>query len=280
MHCFINFKELTIRLKMIHPLITSEKLYVILNNNNLVLLDASRKFNDNHTIKGAIHFDIKNRFSDISSALPNTFPEEQYFQEECRKIGINQNSKIVVFDNEGIFTSPRVWFLFKAFGHENVTILDGGLPDWENHHYPVGGSKNECMNGDFEAHFNSSFVTSYDAVVNNIKTQNCLLIDARSLGRFSGASPEPRTHLQSGHITNAINLPYTTVLEDGKFKTIEVLKDIFRALDIEDKPVIFSCGSGITACIILVAFVLVNGNIYSIYDGSWTEWAEKNNLFS
>ncbi len=265
---------------MEYPLITSKELYELLNDNtHLILLDASRVFDSNHTIEGAIHFDIKNEFSDTSNDLPNTLPSQEYFQAQCRKIGVNQNSKIVVFDNEGIFTSPRVWFLFKTFGHKDVCILDGGLPDWEVHHFPVASPKKQFITGNFIAQFNPSYVASYNEVVHNIETQDCILIDARSSGRFLGELPEPRAHLRSGHIKNAINLPYTFVVENGKFKSKKILKEIFESLDLKNKSVIFSCGSGITACIILVAFVIVNEKIHSVYDGSWTEWANKNSLF-
>ena len=262
-------------------LITSKELYQILGQEDLVLLDASRKRDTDLSIKGAIHFDIKNKFSDPGNMLPNSFPSEKYFQEQCREIGINQNSRIVVFDNEGVFMSPRAWFLFKAFGHENVAILDGGLPDWEKFNYPLESLKGPNLIGDFKAFLNTSMITSYNEVVSNIVTKDCLLIDARSSGRFLGIDPEPRPHLKSGHINNAINLPYTEVLEGGKFKNVASLKEIFSSLDIEkDKPIIFSCGSGITACIILIAFKCVSDHFFSIYDGSWTEWAEKNKIFS
>jgi len=245
------------------------------------LLDASRKRDTDLSIKGAIRFDIKNKFSDPVNMLPNSFPSEEYFQKQCQEMGVNQNSRIVVFDNEGIFMSPRAWFLFKAFGHENVVVLDGGLLDWKKNDYPIESLKEPNSIGDFKASLNASMITSYNEVVNNIATKDCLLIDARSSGRFLGIDPEPRPHLKSGHINNAINLPYTEVLEGGKFKSIASLREIFSRLDIEEgKPIIFSCGSGITACIILIAFKRVSDQFSSIYDGSWTEWAEKNKIFS
>ncbi|TVZ53038.1 sulfurtransferase [Dokdonia sp. Hel_I_53] len=251
-----------------------------LNDNNLIILDASADFDNDHTISYAQHFDLANTFSDEKSSYPNTLPSQAKFQKEARKLGINNDSSIVVFDNKGIFYSPRVWWMFTTMGFKNIAVLDGGLPEWKNKGYPTAISNNRNVQiGDFTAHFNPTALKNYDEILKNRKSCDFQLIDARSKGRFDGIAPEPRPHLKSGHIENSINLPYTTVLENGKYKSEEKLNNIFRNLNLTQKPIVFTCGSGVTACIILFALELISNREKSVYDGSWTEWAEKQELF-
>ena len=265
---------------MTDQLVSTKWLEQHLSDNNIVLLDASAHFNTTSNIKRAQHFDIKNTFSDTESTFPNTFPDSAQFEKECQVLGINTNSHIIVYDDKGIFNSPRVWWMFKTMGHHLISVLDGGLPEWIAHDLPVTNHVVvKRTTGNFKAHLDESAIKSYAQVVQNITTSNCQLIDARSSGRFNGLDPEPRTHIQSGHIKNSINLPYTEVLDKGKYKSTQELKLIFDNLNLTDAPIIFSCGSGITACIILFALSLISDRQHSVYDGSWTEWAEKESLY-
>ncbi len=265
---------------MVDQLVSVQWLKQHFSDDNIVLLDASAHFNTTSNIFGTQHFDIKNTFSDTQSGFPNTFPQPAQFEKECQALGINTDSHIIVYDDKGIFTSPRVWWMFKTMGHHNVSVLDGGLPEWIANDFPVTTIVEVTRpTGNFKAHLDESAIKSYAQVVQNITTSNCQLIDARSSGRFNGTDPEPRTHIQSGHIKNSLNLPYTEVLDNGKFKSTEELKLTFDNLNLEDTPIIFSCGSGITACILLFAFALISDREPSVYDGSWTEWAEKQELF-
>ena len=256
-------------------IVSAEWLNQHLNDDDLVILDASQKIAaDNIAIAGARHFDVKNEFSDATSEFPNTFPSAVQFEAGCQALGINSSSKIVVYDNKGVFLSPRVWWMFKTFGHENVAVLDGGLPDWLANGYETEiGFDSAFEQGDFKAMLKAAQVKEYDFVCANINDEKELLIDARSAGRFNGTAPEPREGLRSGHIPNSVNLPYTEVLENGKFKSLAELNEIFSELKIEKRPVVFTCGSGVTACIILLASELVMEHPSSIYDGSWTEFA-------
>ena len=230
---------------------------------------------ENIGIRGARHFDLKNEFNDVSSKLPNTLPGPKQFENSCRKLGINNSSKIVVYDNLGIYLSPRVWWMFNALGHQNIAVLNGGLPEWISQgNETVQQVENNITRGDFEAKFHPEMVKDYDFVLSNVTLKESVLIDARSAGRFKGIAPEPREGLQSGNIPGSLNLPYTEVLENGKFKSREELSEIFNNLKIDEKALIFSCGSGVTACIILLASELVSKNDKSVYDGSWTEWAQ------
>ncbi len=267
-------------------LVSCEWLNDHLGDEDLVLLDASLKktisgkeSNIEGTIAGARYFDLKGKFSDLNSAFPNTLPSPEQFELECRNLGINANSKIVVFDDLGIYSSPRVWWMFKTMGHNQVFVLNGGLPTWINMKLPIDDSySNEYQFGNFKARLNPQNIVLYQDLIDPEFPEEYLLIDARSKGRFDGIEQEPRPHLQSGHIPHSINIPYTSVLEEGKYKSLDELKDLFINSSLSHKKAVFSCGSGLTACIVMLAFNLaINDSLY-LYDGSWTEWAERQNL--
>ncbi|MGB5227220.1 MAG: sulfurtransferase [Eudoraea sp.] len=267
---------------MTEPIVSSIWLYNNLEDPDLIVLDASPKIGKtdfkNIGIKGARKFDLQNEFSDTSSELPNTLPSPKQFENSCKKLGITNSSKIVVYDNLGIYISPRVWWMFKVMGHQNIAVLNGGLPEWIRRGYETLQHKqNNIKPGNFEAKFRPEMVKYYDFVLSNVSSQESILIDARSPGRFKGIAPEPREGLPSGHIPASLNLPYTEVLEHGKYKSKEALEAIFNKLDVNEKPLVFSCGSGVTACIILLASEFVLKNDKSVYDGSWTEWAQIKN---
>jgi len=266
---------------MLKPILSTKWLHKNLKNSNVIILDASPETNvsglttefPNIQIKGARKFDIKNTFSDPKSSLPNTLPSPSHFENECRKLGINNESIIVVYDNLGTYTSPRVWWMFKVMGHKNVHILNGGLPNWIEKHYEVEPIiKHLYISGNFKASFNSSLFADKNTILKNIGQKKALVIDARSTERFSGLKPEPRKGIRSGHIPSSKNLPYHKVLNEGKFKSKRKLAKLFHNLNIDDQPLIFSCGSGITACILYVAHELISHKPKAVYDGSWTEW--------
>lgn len=252
---------------------------------NLIILDASQQINQANVlpeytgiqIQGARFFDIKNDFSDTSNPLPNTFPHPETFEKAAQNLGINTTTKIVAYDSLGIYSSPRGWWLFQIMGHENVWVLDGGLPAWVQANLPV--EKNETKTypkGDFKSYFNPTMLKNTADVLANINTQAALLIDARSNDRFLGLTPEPRAGLRSGHIPGSLNIPYTDLVQNGFFFSKEKLKTI---LPNQEKPIIFSCGSGITACIDYLAYEIIDStNSRAVYDGSWTEWGQSDSL--
>lgn len=265
-------------------IITVKELKSILNNPNLVILDGtipkvtsanSNDFVEKKYIKGARFFDIKKKFSDQNSKMPNTLPSPEHFERECRKLGINSSSEIVVYDDLGIYSSPRVWWMFKTMGHAKVKVLDGGLPEWIKSGYTTVAEQDTSFSlGNFESSFDAEQVRDFNFMKATIEQENALVIDARSSERFNGVIPEPRADLRRGHIPHSINIPFTEVLEEGKFKSTEELEKVFSQLHKESRPLVFSCGSGITACIIALASTEFIKNHKSIYDGSWTEYAQ------
>lgn len=260
------------------PIVSVSWLKDNLDNPELIILDAALDSPPHELqIIGARTFDIKNKFSDTTIPLPNTLPQPEAFTEEARKLGISKHSKIVVYDTKGIYSSPRAWYLFKSMGHENVWVLDGGFPAWEKE----GGALQKVNpqsypKGDFEARFKPEMFKNKFQILNNLTSKEAVVIDARSSDRFHAETEEPREGLRSGHIPNAVNLPFTKVLKDGHYLPKEELKQI---LPHQDQNLYFSCGSGITACINLIAYELIlNNSPKAVYDGSWTEWGLDHNL--
>lgn len=263
-------------------IVSSKWLSDNLDSPNLVVLDASQPRGKSESISqqiiGARPFDIKEAFSDKSSSLPNTFPSKEQFEEGCQELGINSSSKIVVYDSLGIYTSPRVWLMFKAMGHENIAVLDGGFPEWIAKGFETETIvEKKYLTGNFKATFQPEIIRSIDFVRENLAKRESLVIDARSADRFNSLVPEPRADLRSGNIPNSINIPFQNTLENGKFKSVEKLTNLFKENKSENKSLVFSCGSGITACIVLLAAELVFEGNKAIYDGSWTEWAQLEN---
>ncbi|MGB5171068.1 MAG: sulfurtransferase [Eudoraea sp.] len=261
------------------PLISVTWLHQNLGNPKLVILEAGidiEDYQNNRSIHGTRYFDLKNTFRDLSNPLPNTLPNPEEFQKNVRLLCVNKDSIIVVYDRKGIYFSPRVWWLFNVMGHSNIAILDGGLPAWVNQGFTIEDpSEKKYKIGSFTANFQKNLVRYYPTVLENTETQNEILIDVRSRGRFNGTEKEPRKGLRSGNIPHSINLPYTEVLSNGKYKSLEEIKSLLSKAELLNKPFIFSCGSGITACIIMLAAELVSSTPKSVYDGSWTEWVLK-----
>jgi len=266
-------------LKIESPLVSVNWLQNNIEAENLVILDASipnvSSLNnvEYDVIPKSVFFDIKKKFSDTSSDFPNTLPSKQQFENETQKIGINANSAIVIYDVHGIYSSARAWWLFKYFGHKNVAVLDGGLPNWKVEGFETVKSYQEVSEiGNFKAEVNSSFITNFEGILNFSKDDNVQIIDARSAKRFSGEIPEPRKGLRSGTIPNSINLPFSELLNENTFKSKTELKSIFNSISNNKNHLVFSCGSGITACVLALGATLIDYKRLTVYDGSWTEY--------
>jgi thiosulfate/3-mercaptopyruvate sulfurtransferase len=264
---------------MTNPIVSATWLHANLNNPELIILEARLEQNQSNLenqnsdlqIKGARLFDIKNNFSDTSNPLPNTFPSEKQFTAESQKLGINKNSIIVVYDTLGIYSSPRAWWMFKAMGHSEIYVLDGGLPEWIKEGFPTENQNLSTTHpkGDFEGKFQPELIKNKKQILENITTKEAVLMDARSSDRFHASQEEPRPGMRSGHIPGSMNVPFTELQRDGKYKSEAELIEI---LNLNNQPLLFTCGSGITACIVLLACELISDNPKAVYDGSWTEW--------
>ncbi|WP_299627299.1 rhodanese-like domain-containing protein [uncultured Tenacibaculum sp.] len=263
------------------PLVTVDWLHKNLDQENLIIFDAtipkvtSKEVTNEQKecISNAIFFDLKGVFLDKEGEFPNTFPKTAYFEEQAQQIGVNQNSCIIIYDQLGVYSSARVWWLFKTFGFNNVAVLNGGLPEWKKNNFPVENNyKQQLSKGNFKAKLQPEKVTFIDQVLSKIIDESFCVADARSKGRFYAETPEPRATVKGGHIPNSYSLPYTELQESGKMKTKEALQEVFKTINPTNKSYIFSCGTGITACILALGLELTGHNNYAVYDGSWTEW--------
>lgn len=259
------------------PLVSVDWLNDNRDASNLIILDATiNKIIDSASkrILNARFFDIKRKFSDVSAPFPSTLPSAEQFENEARNLGIKNDSCVVVYDDKGIYSSARVWWLFKVFGFINVAVLDGGLPEWELNAFPVEKYAGETYSkGNITIDFNSKLMTNFEGMNALPEDINTLIIDARSEARFKCLVDEPRVGLRRGTIPNSENLPYTELFEGNTLKSVAELTRIFSNLVKEKRTLVFSCGSGITACILALGVTLCNYNInLMVYDGSWTEY--------
>ena len=228
-------------------------------------------------IPGSQYIDIDN-LSDKSNELPHMLPKLEKFEIFSRICGINNNSIIVIYDSFGIFSSPRIWWMYKYFGFNKVYILNGGLKKWKEEKRLVTKKIIKKEEGNFQAKINHKYLSKKQDIIKNIYNKNCKIIDARSKNRFYGKEKEPRKNLKSGKIPNSINLPWKKLIsENGMLKSNIQLNNIFNKLNIKKKEKIIStCGSGITACIITLSLTKLKFDKLSVYDGSWAEWGMRN----
>ena len=265
------------------PLICTQSLSDIINQENLVLLDASIPAVGGGgpkpagwpetAIKGARRFDLKGEFSDQQSELSHTMPDQTQFQQAARALGVNNESQIVVYDDLGIYSSARAWWMFKAMGHQNIAVLDGGLPKWLAEQREVEQAKTGLPElGNFIAKPQPGVFSQTQDVLAAIDNPDKVILDARAEQRFLGTSPEPRAGLRSGHIPSAKNLPYQQLLTQGQLLAKEVLQRKFKSVATNEQELVFSCGSGITACILALGAQVAGYEKLSVYDGSWAEW--------
>ena len=237
-------------------------------------LDAIEIFKEKH-IPNAIFVDLE-EISDQKSDLPHMMPQENYFSEKISSLGINNTDQLIIYDMYGMFSAARIWFMFKAFGHKNVSLLNGGLPEWINSNGEISNKIKKYKQSNYKAILNKSLIVNYEDVLDNIKSNKYNLLDARSPERFLGRDNEPRPGMKSGHIPKSKNLFFNNLInqDSKKFLNKKEIKNIINNLEIDDKKeIICSCGSGVTACILKFAIELIDKdkNI-KIYDGSWSEW--------
>lgn len=235
--------------------------------------DPKAEFLAGH-IPGAVYFDI-DEIADTSSPLPHMLPSPEKFASRVRKLGLGDGNRIVVYDGVGLFSAARVWWMFRVFGHEDVAVLDGGLRKWQAEGRPLESGPPAPRERHFTARVNSLLVREIDDVRRNLETRREQVLDARSAGRFTGRDPEPRPGLRSGHIPGAKNLPFNEITDPatGTLLPAPALEAKFRAAGIDPaRPVIVSCGSGVSACALALGLHLIGARQVAVYDGSWAEW--------
>ncbi|NNC99404.1 MAG: sulfurtransferase [Gammaproteobacteria bacterium] len=237
-------------------------------------IDAPQEYLARH-IPGAAFFDI-DKICDQQSDLPHMLPNADKFASQVEKLGINDDSEVVVYDTAGIFSAARVWWMFHVFGHTKVRVLNGGLPSWLDNGGEVSDKPVKIASAAgqrFTPQFDATMVATRNELLENCDTREKLILDARSGSRFLGLAPEPRPGLPSGHMPQSVSLPFDHLLDAGKLKPKVDLLSLFNDLGVrEGTPVVTSCGSGVTAAIITLALAECGFGMQSLYDGAWAEW--------
>jgi thiosulfate/3-mercaptopyruvate sulfurtransferase len=231
-------------------------------------------------IPGAQFFDVE-EISDEKSALPHMLPSAVKFASRMKKMGIGDGQRIIAYDSEGLYSAARVWWMFRAMGHDDVAVLNGGLKKWKAEGRPVeDGEPRRRTERHFTPRYNADLVRDADDVLRLSSSGAEQIVDARSAGRFEGRDKEPRAGLRSGHIPNSRNVPFTTLLNaDGTLKSADELRAIFGAAGVDlAKPVVTSCGSGVTAGVVSFALAMLGRTDAAVYDGSWSEWGQRTEL--
>ena len=264
------------------PLVSTEWLATNLAMPDLVCVDASwylpadgrdphAEFVEGH-IPGAVFFDI-DAISDRSSGLPHMLPDPVAFASAMRKLGIGDGQRIVVYDGAGLFSAPRVWWTFRTFGVRDVFVLDGGFPAWKAAGHAVEDGVPLRQPRHFTARLNHAAVLDADGVARVIDDASAQVVDARAAARFRGEAPEPRPGLRAGHIPGSYNLPWTDIVADGRLKSPDAVSKALADAGIDGgRPIVTTCGSGVSAAILTLALATLGKRTAGLYDGSWAEW--------
>jgi thiosulfate/3-mercaptopyruvate sulfurtransferase len=269
-----------------NPLVIPEWLAARLQNPDTIVLDSTlppvgvtpaidthARYLDKH-IPGAIFFDIE-ELSDHTTSLPHMLPTAEAFSRSMSALGVSDTSTIVIYEQEGVFSAPRAWWTLRTFGAQNVHILDGGLRAWTEANLPTESGPVHHAPANFHATLNHEAVKDLSQLKEKI-TNRQQILDARSTARFSGTAPEPRPGLSSGHMPGATSVPFTELVEDGRLKPAEKLRELFLAKNVDlEQPITTTCGSGVTAAVIALSLEVVGARNVSLYDGSWAEYAQQ-----
>lgn len=271
------------------PTVSTDWLADHLNDPTVVVLDSSfylpamnldpkAEFRQKR-IPGARYFDFDKTICDQNASLAHMLPNADYFAQEVGKLGVSNDSFVVAYDGAGWFSAARCWWMFRVFGHDRVAVLDGGMPKWTKEGKPMEETPpSETGLVEYSATFRPHLVKSADEVLK--ATETATIFDARSAGRYHGTEPEPRAGLRSGHIPGSQSMPFTSLLsEDGTLRSAAELQAIFDQTKFNpDADTICSCGSGVTACNVALALHVLGHDKVAVYDGSWSEWGQREDL--
>ena len=266
------------------PLVMTDWLAAHLDDPKVRVVDASYKMPgvlplpaDDYLaahIPGAVFFDV-NAIADPSDPRPHMFPSAERFARDVAALGISSGDTVVVYDSGGWVAAPRAWWMFLAFGHRDVKVLDGGLKKWRAEGRTVETGKVARERGSFEAHFDSSYVRNKEQLLGNLQTPKEQVIDARPRPRFEGTVVEPWPGRRSGHIPASRNVPYAELFDaaTGAMKPLDELRQAFTAAGVDiKKPIVTSCGSGVSALVLTLALYRLGVRGSALYDGSWADW--------
>lgn len=268
-----------------NPLVTPSWLAGHLNDPQLVVLDATlppvgvtppvdtrARYRAQH-IPGAVFFDI-DELSDHATPLPHMLLSETDFARSMEALGVSSDATIAVYEQEGVFSAPRAWWMLRVFGARDVRVLDGGLRGWIESGLPTEAGQVTRTPATFSAILDRNAIEDFQGIQQAIRTKSQIL-DARSAGRFSGTAPEPRAGIPSGHMPGAYSLPFTELAENGRLRSESGLREIFHAKGVDiKKPVITTCGSGVTAAVLALGLEIAGAKEIRLYDGSWSEYAQ------
>jgi thiosulfate/3-mercaptopyruvate sulfurtransferase len=268
------------------PLVSTEWLASHLNDARVKLLDATFKLpgvlplpKDDYLathIPGAVYFDV-DAVSDHSNPLPHMFPSAEQFGRDVGALGVSNGDTAVIYDAGGWVAAPRAWWMFLSYGHRDVRILNGGLKKWRAEGRPVQAGEVTAKPATFNASYDAKRVRSIEQMIANVASHAEQVIDARATDRFEGRAPEPRPGIRAGHIPGALNLPYNNLFDaaTGTMKPLDDLRKAFAGVGVDTtKPIVTSCGSGVSAAVLTLALYRLGVEDTALYDGSWSEWGK------
>ncbi|EOC1566546.1 3-mercaptopyruvate sulfurtransferase [Cronobacter dublinensis] len=241
------------------------------------LRDMAQEYRAGH-LPGALFFDIE-ALSDHASPLPHMMPRPETFAVAMRELGVNDDKHLIIYDEGNLFSAPRAWWMLRAFGVQNVSILAGGLAEWQRDGFPLQEGAVEAPEGEFEAKLDELQIKRLTDVLLASHENTAQIVDARPAARFNAEADEPRPGLRRGHMPGALNVPWTELMVKGQLKTTDELHAIFARQGVNlHRPIITSCGSGVTAAVVTLALATLGASDVTLYDGSWSEWGGRQDL--
>jgi thiosulfate/3-mercaptopyruvate sulfurtransferase len=269
------------------PLVSTDWLAAHINDAKVKVLDATFKLpgvlplpKDDYLaahLPGAVYFDV-DAVADHSNPLPHMFPSAEQFGRDVGGLGIGNDDTVVVYDSGSWVAAPRAWWMFLSYGHRNVRVLDGGLKKWRAEGRPVESGEVKAKPATFKASYDAKRLRSMEQMIANVASKAEQVIDARAAERFEGRAAEPRAGIRSGHIPGARNVPYNNLFDaaSGAMKPLDELRKAFAGAGVDlAKPIVTSCGSGVSAGALTIALYRLGVTDTALYDGSWSEWGKE-----